>query len=192
MTKRGMRSAAAVGFTVLLLSGCSVVGDLLPGGDGPASPAASTPPPAPTRSATDESTAVRPPSGSPSPTVARSTAPIPEVTPDGFREPPSGSGMGRYLDQQIDWQDCGQGVECAEVAVPLDYDRPDDLAITLAVKRAPGGNGADRSLFINPGGPGGSGWSMVDGFVGTFTGQFDVVGWDPRGVGRSTPVRCEN
>ena len=192
MTKRGMRSAAAVGFTVLLLSGCSVVGDLLPGGDGPASPAASTPPPAPTRSATDESTAVRPPSGSPSPTVARSTAPIPEVTPDGFREPPSGSGMGRYLDQQIDWQDCGQGVECAEVAVPLDYDRPDDIAITLAVKRAPGGNGADRSLFINPGGPGGSGWSMVDGFIGTFTGQFDVVGWDPRGVGRSTPVRCEN
>lgn len=199
MGSRARRTVAAMAMSVLLLSGCAVVDTLLP--DDETSAPVSSPPPPPSASSVAPTSAMPTPDRSPSaepsnsatPTVARSTAAVPDVNPDGFREPPSGSGMERYLDQQVDWQDCGDGgLQCAEVAVPLDYDDPDDVAITLAIKRAPGGNGADRSLFINPGGPGGSGWSMVDGFAGGFPGQFDVVGWDPRGVGRSTPVRCDN
>jgi len=117
---------------------------------------------------------------------------MPDVSPAGFRRPPPGSGLGRYTQQHLDWRSCGDTAECAEVAVPLDYADPDGTAITLAVKRIRGGAGVQGSLFVNPGGPGGSGWDMVDRYGQTFQGQFDVVGWDPRGVGRSTPVQCQN
>lgn len=111
------------------------------------------------------------------------------ATPQGFVGPPAGEGIQRYTDQQIAWQAC-QGGECARVVVPLDWDEPDGQAITLAVfrKRATGTHRG--SLFVNPGGPGASGLAMARGFDGTpFPGR-DIVGWDPRGSGESTPVRC--
>lgn len=117
--------------------------------------------------------------------------PVPDVKPAGFVAPPPGSGMQRYLDQKIDWKSCDYDYECATVAVPLDYDAPDDQAITLALKRktstSPGRIG---SLFINPGGPGAVGTSFVETFENRGLEQFDIVGWDPRGTGASTPVKC--
>lgn len=185
---------AAVVLGSLLLTGCSLVGQLPFPGTGESSAAASEPPEStPVAPSSPSSPAATPaPSTTASPTVARSSVPMPSVSPKGFRNPPPGLGMARYVDQEVNWQSCGARVECAEVAVPLDHARPDDVAITLAVKRSRGGAGVQGSLFLNPGGPGGSGWSMVEGYAGAFEGQFDVVGWDPRGVGRSTPVQCAN
>jgi pimeloyl-ACP methyl ester carboxylesterase len=93
----------------------------------------------------------------------------------------------------LDWTDCGDGFLCATATVPLDYGRPRGETIDLALVRRPAVDRDHRigSLFLNPGGPGGSG---VD-FVRTappaafeLVGRFDVVGWDPRGVGLSEPV----
>ena len=74
---------------------------------------------------------------------------------------------------------------------PLDYAKPDGTAITLMVAKRPGeGDEHLGSLIINPGGPGGSGVGYVGYFDAAGLEDYDIVGWDPRGVGRSTPVTC--
>ncbi len=114
--------------------------------------------------------------------------------PAGFSDGPPGSGLQRFYDQQVDWQDCGGGDSCADVEVPLDYADPDGQAITLAVKRDPADDPAKRrgSLLINPGGPGGSGIDYLGfaDFDPAIIDAYDIVGFDPRGVARSTPVDC--
>ena len=97
----------------------------------------------------------------------------------------------------LTWSDCGDGLQCATAAVPLDYDRPADEQITLALARRPATDPARRlgSLFVNNGGPGNS---VIDFMRSDATevlseevqSRFDIVGVDPRGVGESTPVRC--
>lgn len=109
--------------------------------------------------------------------------------PDGFVDPPAGRGMKRYLRQALTWTPCDQ-FECAKVRVPLDWDQPDGQAITLAMRKAPASDNSDGTLFINPGGPGGSGQDFVSGFPANVVPGYDVIGWDPRGSGESTPVRC--
>ncbi|WP_084830307.1 alpha/beta hydrolase [Demequina rhizosphaerae] len=91
--------------------------------------------------------------------------------------------------------------ECATVPVPLDYDRPNGPTIQLSLVRLPAsGPEAERigSLFVNPGGPGGSGVDFAV-FFGPFAGLeldpgvragFDIIGMDPRGVGRSSALKC--
>ena len=80
--------------------------------------------------------------------------------------------------------------------MPLDYDRPSDGTITLALLRLPAADPAKRkgSLFVNPGGPGGSGVALVrsDGkaYPQEVRDAYDLVGIDPRGVEGSTPLRC--
>ncbi|MGJ6979821.1 alpha/beta hydrolase [Aestuariimicrobium soli] len=115
-----------------------------------------------------------------------------DATPEGFVDPPAGRGLQRYADQRIEWFDCPEqgGVQCASVTVPLDWDEPDGQAITLAMARKRGQGQHRATLFVNPGGPGGSGMSMAAGFdLSPYPGH-DVIGWDPRGSGRSTPVVC--
>jgi pimeloyl-ACP methyl ester carboxylesterase len=100
----------------------------------------------------------------------------------------------------LDWQPCGPddpGVECATATVPLDYDEPHGATTELALARVRAADTKNRigSVFVNPGGPGGSGVALVkDGFGaflgGRLAGRFDVVGFDPRGVGTSNPIRC--
>ena len=110
--------------------------------------------------------------------------------PSGFTTPPPGSGLQRYLDQRLHWRACGD-FDCATLTVPLDWDHPDGQAITLALTRARASGGtASGTLFINPGGPGASGTDFVRWFPVRAFPTLDVVGWDPRGSGRSTPVRC--
>jgi pimeloyl-ACP methyl ester carboxylesterase len=114
--------------------------------------------------------------------------------PAGFGPGPPGQGLGRFYHQHVDWTDCGGGDSCADIWVPLNYDAPDGLAITLKAKRQPAADPSHKvgSLFINPGGPGGSGIDYLGyaNFDKAITDVYDVIGFDPRGVGRSTPVDC--
>ena len=101
----------------------------------------------------------------------------------------------------VRWSPCrpnsGFPFECARVQVPLDYSNPQAGTISLALLRLPAADPAHRigSLFVNPGGPGGSGVNFVRSagpylYGGAIQSRFDIVGFDPRGIGRSTPLRC--
>jgi pimeloyl-ACP methyl ester carboxylesterase len=101
---------------------------------------------------------------------------------------------------RLDWRPCGEvapAFECTTARVPLDYDRPRGAQITLALTRLPASDRANRigSLFLNPGGPGGSGVGFAWGagqdlYSAEVRARFDIVGFDPRGVDRSTPLQC--
>jgi pimeloyl-ACP methyl ester carboxylesterase len=81
------------------------------------------------------------------------------------------------------------GLECARLTVPLDYGRPDGRTAEIAVLRARAGKDRIGSLVVNPGGPGGSGADLAATFApGLGGGPFDIVGFDPRGTGKSTPT----
>ena len=108
-------------------------------------------------------------------------------------------GLESFYNQTIDWKDCSNETttfQCGTVTVPLDYEHPDGQTITLAVKKLPASDGDAEhgSLFLNPGGPGGSGIGMVETDAPMFgeelQGAYDIIGFDPRGVGRSTPITC--
>lgn len=109
--------------------------------------------------------------------------------PAGVTSPPAGSGVNRYRDSTISWTACGK-YQCGTLAVPLDWDDPDGPAITLRMKKAPAAGTRRGTLFINPGGPGSSGQDMLDSFDTAAFPDHDVIAWDPRGSGESTPVRC--
>lgn len=101
-----------------------------------------------------------------------------------------------FYDQALEWSQCGE-LECAEVTVPLDWTRPDSGAIKLAVTRRPARDEGARigSLLYNPGGPGSSGVDMVRDFgdqliTDRVASAYDLVGFDPRGVGSSRPIDC--
>ncbi|WP_107081417.1 alpha/beta hydrolase [Streptomyces yangpuensis] len=84
-------------------------------------------------------------------------------------------------------------LQCASLAVPLDHDRPAGRTITLALTRVPHtAKTSQGPLLVNPGGPGGSGRALA-GFVASalpkdVAAQYDVIGFDPRGVGKSEPA----
>ena len=95
----------------------------------------------------------------------------------------------------IAWTDCANGFQCATLQVPLDYSRPEARQISLALIRKPATETSRHigSLVMNPGGPGGSGVRFLRGFAPFFKNlntRFDLVSWDPRGVGASTAVTC--
>ena len=96
----------------------------------------------------------------------------------------------------VGWTDCGDGFECATVPAPLDHDRPRGVQIALELVRLPASDPAQRigSLLLNPGGPGGSGidFARAAGEIlpAEVRARFDIIGFDPRGIYRSTPLRC--
>ncbi|MGW1322519.1 alpha/beta fold hydrolase [Streptomyces antibioticus] len=118
--------------------------------------------------------------------------------------------------QKLDWEDCpapsqaegggsapsplpnGGTWQCATMKAPLDWDDPKGDTIGIALIRARTSGPADRrigSLVFNFGGPGGSGVSTLPAFGEDYEKlrtRYDVVSFDPRGVGRSAGVRCEN
>ncbi|KAA1425153.1 alpha/beta hydrolase [Mumia zhuanghuii] len=103
--------------------------------------------------------------------------------------------LSEFYEQDISWEKCGR-YECASAEVPLDYAAPDGDRLTLKLRRLPANDPGARvgSLFINPGGPGGSGVDYVASFTAVagddVLDAYDVVGFDPRGVGASTPLEC--
>lgn len=99
-----------------------------------------------------------------------------------------------FYEQDVVWTDCGSGFECADISVPLDWESPGDGSITIGAKRHPAEGEKKGTVLINPGGPGGSGVEFV-GYVPFMFGSpllesYDILGFDPRGVGESSPVTC--
>ena len=129
----------------------------------------------------------------PTPPDGRPLLPVPDGVVPGTSDPPVGSGDARYTGQAVAWSRCAKRVECARVAAPLDWSAPDGRALTLVAGRVRA-TATPRlgSLFLNPGGPGGSGLDLLAGFPTEGLEQWDLVSWDPRGVGRSTAVRCSD
>ncbi|MBS0024380.1 alpha/beta hydrolase [Microbacterium paraoxydans] len=100
-----------------------------------------------------------------------------------------------YYSQKLEWTDCGTGFDCTEVTAPLDWENPGSGEIQLSVVRHRSEGTAVGSLLTNPGGPGSSGVDLVLSSLGYAVGpalveNFDVIGFDPRGVGDSTAVTC--
>jgi len=96
---------------------------------------------------------------------------------------------------QIVWTSCGGGFQCGTVQVPLDYAHPSAGTIDIALNRKPATVPSQRigSLLVNPGGPGASGIDFLVAFapaLAYLNRTFDLIGFDPRGIGRSAPVRC--
>ncbi|MFE0133795.1 alpha/beta hydrolase [Streptomyces sp. NPDC059037] len=116
------------------------------------------------------------------------TAAVPAASADSTSTPRTST---------LTWKKCATKdyptLQCASLKAPLDHDRPHGRQITLALSRVP--HTAKKSqgpLLVNPGGPGGSGLSLA-GFVAKslpakVAAQYDVIGFDPRGVGKSTPA----
>jgi pimeloyl-ACP methyl ester carboxylesterase len=110
------------------------------------------------------------------------------------------TGLSRFYDQKISWSakacegdEPPKGMECGRITVPLDYARPDAGTLELALARYRATGDARGSLVLNFGGPGGSGVTELayasEDFMDLAEG-YDVVSFDPRGVGRSSPVSC--
>ena len=120
-----------------------------------------------------------------------SIAPEPLPSPSASTAAPTG--LEQYYQQDPVWAECGSA-ECATIQVPLSYDAPDGATIDLALTRVPASGDAIGSLLVNPGGPGGSAveYAQAASFIVTpeITENYDIVGFDPRGVGQSTPVEC--
>jgi len=102
----------------------------------------------------------------------------------------------RVKTPKLDWYKCYDYAECATVRLPLDYDQPTGATTEIAVLRVKARDQQHKigSLFLNPGGPGGSGTSIAQAapyFLGSaLLDRFDIVGVDPRGVAASQNVRC--
>ncbi len=102
-----------------------------------------------------------------------------------------------YYAQTLDWASCGSDLDCAWLTVPLDYSDPAGPRIRLRVSRASATGVPENrqgSLVVNPGGPGASGLDFAAyvalGLAPKVAEQFDIVGFDTRGVGKSIPVTC--
>ncbi|GAA4376885.1 alpha/beta hydrolase [Agromyces bauzanensis] len=99
-----------------------------------------------------------------------------------------------YYSQVLRWEQCGD-FQCATATAPLDWDDPSAGDIELALIRQPAREDRIGSLLVNPGGPGVSGYNVVAEALDTavtepIQDRYDIVGFDPRGVGRSTAVTC--
>ena len=102
----------------------------------------------------------------------------------------------RFYGQDVKWDACGTGFQCATVTAPLDWTDPTKADIDLALVRHRASNGtAIGSLLFNPGGPGESGVDFLKSSLTSAVGDplaadYDVIGFDPRGVGSSTAITC--
>lgn len=97
---------------------------------------------------------------------------------------------------KLGWYKCYDFAQCATVKLPLDYDKPNGAKTEVALLRVKATDQKHRigSLFVNPGGPGGSGtelaYSSRDFLSESVTSRFDIVGFDPRGTNFSDNVKC--
>lgn len=112
---------------------------------------------------------------------AAPAAPVPDV-------------LARFYDQRLSWKGCGGDFQCARLTVPVDYAAPSGATIALSLVRLRAEGKRLGSLVINPGGPGASGVDYARAARSVISDpvrqRYDVVGFDPRGVGGSAPLKC--
>lgn len=123
------------------------------------------------------------------------TLATPGVEVTGVDEAATDPALASFYSQDVDWSDCAEARECAGVTVPLDWGVPSGPTIEIAVVRRPASGERIGSLLVNPGGPGASGFDLVGRHGDQLTSEqvrerYDLVGFDPRGVGRSAPLDC--
>ena len=107
------------------------------------------------------------------------------------------AGLERFYSQTLDWSPCLVELACAWLTVPRDYANPNGPTIRIRLSKAAAtGPAVSRqgSVIVNPGGPGASGLGFA-GYVAQAVApevarEFDIIGFDPRGVGESSPVSC--
>lgn len=122
---------------------------------------------------------------------AAPVVPIPTQTPEAIA-----ANLQPFYEQELDWSTCYDQMLCAEAVAPLDWANPAGEEITLAlVKHEAKATTPLGSLFVNPGGPGASGVSFVANSLDYAVSSdvqhnYDVIGFDPRGVGASSAVTC--
>ncbi|MFK0403635.1 alpha/beta hydrolase [Microbacterium sp. NPDC090225] len=101
-----------------------------------------------------------------------------------------------FYSQELTWESCGgAGFDCTTVTAPLDWENPAEGEIELSIIRHQAEQTPMGSLLTNPGGPGASGVALIRDSLDYAVGadlieNYDVIGFDPRGVGESTAVRC--
>ena len=105
------------------------------------------------------------------------------------------AGTARFYDQKLTWKPCDGAFECAAVTVPEDWSKPGGATIHVGLTKAAALSGQPKGTIIfNPGGPGlpasASTRAPTFGLDAEIASGYDVVGYDPPGVGRATPVNC--
>jgi pimeloyl-ACP methyl ester carboxylesterase len=165
---------------LLLAAGAVVAGSLAVGLEAPAGePPRRTPPATATA-------APHPAPAAPATTAAVATTATPTTTTElAMPTPPP-----------LGWSTCAPDRQCSTLVVPIDYAAPSGADIGIALRRRPASDPAQRigSLMLNPGGPGGSGIATLDQDLSLLPGSvldhFDVIAFDPRGVGASDALHC--
>ena len=174
---RAARQFALLSATAVLLTGCGLLGAA--GTDAIAPPTRPTPIPSNLLGG----------SGSDAPSSAPSEEP---ASPSSGQEVPAPD-LSAFYDQKVAWKNCGPA-DCATIEVPLDYSDPEGPTLELALARVRATGDKIGSLFVNPGGPGGSavGYAKSADYIVTsdIRDHFDIVGLEPRGVGRATGLNC--
>ena len=105
----------------------------------------------------------------------------------------SGVSISSFYNQRIIWSECYGSFKCGAFQVPIDYSNLKLGKFSIGVLKHDAPN-AIGNLVVNPGGPGGSGINYAYGYADAFTpainAKFNIVGFDPRGVGKSAPIKC--
>lgn len=133
-----------------------------------------------------------PPALPTAPAATSSTDPgQPPWEPTGEQVAP---GLEQYYGQDVDWTDCGANW-CGTITAPMDWFGQGEETIELAVTVAPATGEREGAILYNPGGPGASGVDYVQQYADYLIRpevreHYDLVGFDPRGVGQSTPISC--
>jgi pimeloyl-ACP methyl ester carboxylesterase len=131
--------------------------------------------------------------------VAAAAGAVLAPAPTALAQPQVPAGLAEFYAQRPAWAPCApEGelaqLQCTELSVPLDYKKPDADRISVTISKLPAKDPAKRRgvLVLNPGGPGGEGVPLPLQLGDRPIAQsYDLIGFDPRGVGRSTPLRCE-
>ena len=125
---------------------------------------------------------------------AASAPSSPGHTPIAAPAGPPPTTLAGYYAQKLRWASCDKVFQCTRLLVPFDYSRPAGHRFSLPVIKLPASNPAKRigALLVNPGGPGASGVGYAlqarSEIAAPVRARFDIVGFDPRGVGSSVPA----